>query len=168
MKSKKRSTPLNSELALQITSMADIFIIILVFLLKSYSTSSVQISPSLGMQIPEATRLQSPVEAVQIEISEGLVQVEKKPVTQLQHFAFQPDDLSPGSISKAVSASLEREKRRQELIAGSNSSVQVDQKVLVIADVRTPYGTLKSVLGAAALQGFSDFKLVAIQSEGTQ
>lgn len=146
--------------------MADIFIIILVFLLKSYSTSSIQISPSDGMKIPEAHHLQSPIEAIQIEISETLIQIEKKPITSLIHFRFNSEELTTESISKSVSASLEKEKRRQQLISNANPGVQIDSKILIIADVRTPYGTLKSVLGAAALQGYSEFKLVAIQSEG--
>ncbi len=168
MKPKNPSTGLHSEVSLQITSMADIFIIILVFLLKSYSTSSVQVSPSIGMKIPEANHLQNPLEAVQIEVSESLLQIEKKPVAQLTHFQFNPEDLNSEHISKSVSLSLDKEKRRQLLIAKTNPGVQVDAKVLIVADVRTPYGTLKSILGAAALQGFTDFKFVAIQSETPQ
>ena len=166
MKKTKRASVLNPELSLQITSMADIFIIILVFLLKSCSTSSVQISPTVGMKIPEASQLQSPVEAIQIEISETLVQVEKKPVTPLKNFQFNAGDLNSQFFSNSVSAVLQKEKKRQQLIASANPNVHLDAKVLIIADSRTPYGTLKAVLGAAALQGLSDFKLVAIQSEG--
>jgi hypothetical protein len=118
------------------------------------------------MKIPEASQLQSPVEAIQIEISETLVQVEKKPVTPLKNFQFNAGDLNSQFFSNSVSAVLQKEKKRQQLIASANPNVHLDAKVLIIADSRTPYGTLKAVLGAAALQGLSDFKLVAIQSEG--
>lgn len=48
---KKKSS---EEMTIQITSMADIFTIILVFLLKSYSTSAVNITPSNGLKLPTA------------------------------------------------------------------------------------------------------------------
>jgi hypothetical protein len=47
----KRRAP-HEEMSLQITSMADIFMILLVFLLKSLSSGTIQIAPSKGLQLP--------------------------------------------------------------------------------------------------------------------
>ena len=152
----------SSELSLQITSMADIFTIILVFLLKSYSTSSVVVSPSSGMKLPIAQSLNAPVEALKIEISETALQVENKPILSLKSYQFDPHDLLPNSTSKTLAHALEVEKKKQELIAKANPSVKVDSKILIIADQKVPYVTLKSVLSSAAAHGFTDFKLVAI------
>jgi hypothetical protein len=37
--------------------------------------------------------------------------------------------------------------------------------VIIMADQRTPYITMKSVLSAVALHGYTDFKLVVVQKE---
>jgi hypothetical protein len=56
-------------MALQITSMADIFTILLVFLLKSYSTGALDIAPSKGMKLPEVQLATGSVEALKVEVS---------------------------------------------------------------------------------------------------
>ncbi len=155
----------NEEMALQITSMADIFTILLVFLLKSYATSAVNIAPTSGMQLPEAQAGESAVEALKIEISQSAVQVEGKPVATLHEFKFEPQDLQGNGSSKTLSSALERERQRQILIAKNNSDVKVDAKIMVIADQRTPYSTVKSVLASAALNGYTDFKLAVVKPE---
>jgi hypothetical protein len=68
-------------------------------------------------------------------------------------------------MSAAVDEALKVRKKRQELIAKSNSDVKTDGKILVVADSRVPYVTLKSVLASAALQGFTDFKLVVARNQ---
>jgi biopolymer transport protein ExbD len=159
---KRRPT---EEMTIQITSMADIFTIILVFLLKSYSTSSIQISPSPGLQLPLAQAGEAQVEALKIEISENTVQVENQPISTLKRFRFPAQDLQANGSSISLGASLALQKKRQLLIAQSNSDVKADAKVLVLADQRTPYQTIKSVLASAATYGFTDVKLVVAKKE---
>ncbi len=160
------SRKMATDVSLQITSMADVFIIILVFLLKSYATSVVNISPAQGMKLPQAHLLSEPTEALQIQISANSIQIENKPIVPLENFQFQAGELQSGSVSKTLNTALATEKERQKLIAGSNTKVKIDAKVLIIADQHTPYSTLKSVLGSAALNGFSEYKLVAVKSDG--
>lgn len=160
---KKRRS--NEEMTIQITSMADIFTIILVFLLKSYATSSITVNPSPGLRLPTAVASESPVEALKIEISETTVQVDEKPVATLSKFHFDPADLQQNGTSISLGKSLDLQKKRQLLIAQSNSDVKTDAKLLLIADERTPYQTIKSVLASAAVQGFIDIKLVVVRKE---
>lgn len=155
----------SGEMSLQITSMADIFIIILVFLLKSYATSSVNITPSAGMKLPTASAEDAAVEALKLEISENAVQIENKPVVELNGFKFSTDEIQSNQTSRSVSQALEVERKRQNLIAEANPSVKVDSKILIIADQRTPYQTIKSVLASAALNGFTDYKFVTVKRE---
>ena len=155
---------MSDEMALQITSMADIFTIILVFLLKSYA--SVSISPSTGVTIPVATAEAPQIEALKIEISPQAVLVESKPIQNLNQFRFTDgSDLLPNHTSKKLNESLETERKRQQLIAQANPSVKADSKVLIIADQKTPYSTLKTVLASAAVNGFTDYKLVVVSKE---
>ncbi len=165
MRKKFKNRNLSDEMTLQITSLADIFTIILVFLLKSYATSAVSITPTSGMKIPESQFLEPPVEALKVEISENYIQVENKPVVNLHHFRFDSGEIQPNLTSKLITHALEIEKKRQQYIAQSNANVKVDSKILIIADQKVPYITLKSVLASAAINGFTDYKLVAVNKD---
>ena len=163
---KKKSRPqLNGDMELQITSMADIFTILLVFLLKSYATSAANVTPTAGMVIPEAHAGDTPVEALKVEISEKAVSVESQPIVNLEKFAFDPADMSQNGASKLLSTALEKERQRQLLIAKANSDVKVDPKIIIVADQRVPYSTIKTVLASAAVQGYTDFKLAVIKGD---
>ena len=155
----------SEDMSLNITSMADIFTIILVFLLKSFSTGALQVTPAPGTMLPVARAPATALEALKIEVSSQTILVEGKPALSLTDFQFPKGDVGSNLGSQALGKILERERKRQLLIAQTNSSIKVDAKVLIIADQRTPYATLKSVLASAALQGFTDFKLAVIQPE---
>lgn len=157
--------PRSTELALQITSMADCFIIILVFLLKSVATSSITVNPSAGLKLPQGSPTGELEEALTVEISEKAVQIENGLVNELTGFRFKPSDLGPNGVSSAIETALDTKRKRQELIAKSNPDVKINNKILVVADQKTPYVTLKSVLAAASIHGFSDFKLVVAKKE---
>ena len=155
----------SDEMSLQITSLADIFVIILVFLLKSYSTGAVNLSPSKGMLLPQSQASEANVEALKVEISEASVSIEGQPVAELKGFKFDQSDLQGNGSSNHVSAALDRQRQRQLLIAKSNSDVKVDPKIIVVADQRAPYSTVKSVLASAALNGYTDFKLAVVKGD---
>jgi len=155
----------NEEMQLQITSMADIFTIILVFLLKSYASGAVTVSPTTGTLLPEAHAGDPPVEALKLEISKDAIQVDGQPVMKLNAFAFESADVQGNGISVVLSKALEQQRHKQMLIAQSNSSVKVDARILVLSDQKTPYSTLKSVLASAASQGYTDFKLAVVRGD---
>lgn len=155
----------SEDMSLQITSMADIFTILLVFLLKSFATSAVNITPTKGMLLPEAHAGETSVEALKVEISQEGVLVEGQPAAVLKQFAFEATDLQPNNVSQSLSKALERERQRQLLIAKANTDVKVDAKIMVIADQRAPYGTIKSVLASAAVNGYTDFKLAVVKGD---
>jgi biopolymer transport protein ExbD len=162
---KGKRDPGNQDVALQITSMADIFTILLVFLLKSYATGAISPTSAKGMQLADAQASDVAVEALKLEVTENAVLVEGQAVMELKSFAFDPKDLAANGTSRKLAASLEQQRKRQLLIAKSNSDVKIDPKIIVLADKRVPYGTLKSVLASAAVHGYTDFKLAVVKTD---
>lgn len=154
-----------TDVALQITSMADIFTIILVFLLKSFAGGTLTVAPSEGLKLPVAVTEKSSPPAPTIEISEKAIQVENTFVSPLTGFRFPAGELQSNGIPTALDGVLDKTRKRQELIAKANSDVALDSKIMILADQRTPYGTIRSVVSTAALHGFTDFKLVVVQKE---
>ena len=80
---------------------------------------------------------------------------------------FEPEagDLQQNGASLLLSKALEKERARELLIAKANSDVKVDARIIIVADSRAPYSTLKSVLASAAQSGYTDYKLAVIRGD---
>ncbi len=156
---KKKHRP-SDEMSLQVTSMADIFTILLVFLLKGYATNAVTVLPSQGVRIPAANGVALNTEALQIEISESAILVANEKVSTLKNYRFAGDVKNSGLL-----AALDKEKKRRTLISQANDAVKDDGKVIIVSDEKVPYGTLKAVLNSTAIHGYTDVKLAVIKDE---
>ena len=160
---KSRTMP--TDIALQITSMADIFVIILVFLLKSYASSAVDLQLPKGMVLPIATAEGTAIQALKVEITESAILVESQLAANVEKFSFNAGDLLPNGVSKTLSAAFDHQRQKQMLIAKNNTEVKMDSRIIVVSDQRAPYSTVKSVLASAASNGYTDFKLAVVQKE---
>ena len=150
---------------LNITAMADVFTVLLVFLLKSFSTGAVNLTPSAGLKLPEAQAAEAKYEALKVEVTKDAILVEESPVVQLKDFRFRSGDIRGNLTSKSLSNALKKERKRQLVIAKHNKDVKVDAKVMIVADQRAPYQTIKSVLASAAVNGYTDFKMAVVRPE---
>jgi len=149
------------EMVLQITSMADIFTIILVFLLKSFSTGISGITPNV--MLPEAKASDEMVETLKVEIAENSIMLDGISVTSLKNFKFDSADMESDFTPRSFNAALVMQKEKSN--ARQPASVTANPKLLILADEKTPYKTLKSVMTASSQQGFADFKLLVVEDQ---
>ena len=165
MKSFLRSPVAHPEMSLQITSMADIFMIILVFLLKTYGSGLIDLVPPAGMTIPLVKTFSglpgSGTDALKIEISKSGVSVDGHAVSAIADYRFAAGDVSSNGSSKSLSGALETQRKNQLLLVsragkGENSNLKVDSRIIVVADQHVPYGTIKAVLASAAVNGYTN------------
>lgn len=165
MKKFKTAPRVSADMGLNITAMADIFTVILVFLLMGFGGGALNVVPSAGVTLPSAAAEAKPVEALKVEISKGAVLVESKPIVTLTEARFASADLQNDGTSKSLSEALAFERKKQIAIAGGNADVSLDARIVLISDEKVPYATIKAVLASAAVQGFTDFKL-AVAAKG--
>ena len=149
---------------IQITSMVDMFVILLVFLLKSYSTSPVNISPKQGLRLPESTSPADPVDVIKMVVSTDGVFVDDKRILTLNNGALSKDDMEstdPQFLRKLYEALDERAKQAKS-ISQVNDSFEFDGKILVQADRTLPYDVLKRVMYTSMMAGYADVKLAVV------
>lgn len=166
---------MREEMALQITSMADIFTILLVFLLKSFSTGISNITPGNEMTLPVATTKDQVEEALKIEISEGNILVDDKPATTLKGFKPDPGDVESDGTFRSLNTVLEAQKSQRAPAsappAGSSTQGespeddQQDRPMMILADEKAPYAVIRSVMASAENSGYSQFKLVVVEDQ---
>jgi biopolymer transport protein ExbD len=149
---------------IQITSMVDMFVILLVFLLKCYSTSPVIISPREGLRLPESSSPTDPVDVLKMVVSRDGVFVDDKKVLTFTNGQVGKDDMEtndPQFIRKLYDALDERAKLAKS-ISQVNDSFEFDGKILVQADRTMPYNVLKRVMYTAMMAGYSDVKFAVV------
>ena len=139
-------------MSLQITSMADIFTILLVFLLKGIASDALSISPSSGTRLPAGVNTTALSEiALQVELAPNGILVEKNFVGDYKDF------------EKPLNEVLAKERERQKLIAQANDSVKNDARAIILSDQKVPFSTMKVVLRTLAQNGYSEIKFGVIK-----
>jgi hypothetical protein len=154
--------------------MADIFTILLVFLLKSYSVSAINVDVGKDIKLPVANGGTESVEAMKIQVTALGITVEGQPVLNLKNYEPSPSDVARDGTYPEVVKALKREREKQRQIASEqvkqgakveDVKANFDSKLLVIADKAVPYKLLKGVLTSASAQDFTDFKLVVVTAD---
>src|SRR2546430_5475167 len=93
MKTFVKRKKMSADMALQITSMADIFMILLVFLLKNYSATLSSLAPVSHAKLPIAASDTPAKDSLKVEISESAILIDGKPTVQLKNFDFYPGEV---------------------------------------------------------------------------
>lgn len=159
MKSFIKKKPASGEMALQITSMADIFMILLLFLLKSSSVAVNSLAPTTRMMLPSAGKASSDVkDTVKLEISNDSILIDQKFAHKLVNFEFSPEDVDAAGRNEKIYSTLFEQRKL-------NPVPNLDSQLIVMADEETPYSTLKTVFASASAAGFVDLHLVVMEAE---
>lgn len=147
---------------LNLTAMVDVFTVLLVFLLKSYSAEGTLTAAAQNLELPSSTSAIAPQPTITITISEDALFVEDERVGTLAEFAKQEGPDIP-ALARALATRVEKAR----LIAGSNPSVRFQGRVTILGDKNTPFATLERVMFTAAQSEFGDIALAVYQQGKT-
>lgn len=147
--------------------MVDMFTIIIVFLLKSYSTSSVNITPQKGLTLPSSSSYVDPVEGLKLVVSKEGVFVDDEKVATFNDGTVptqEMDDSDPDFLINLFKA-LDKKVEASKLIAQENKDYKFEGKIVMQADSRLSYSVLKKVMYTASMAGYADMKLATLAYE---
>jgi len=152
---------------LNIVAMMDMMTIILVFLLKSYSASSVSVTASEDVRPPISTTRSTPKDTVAVTITPKGILVGDRKVVELQNSAI-PRRVLDGRRVIPLDLALKREVDKLKYIAARNPSAPFNHELSVIGDRKIPYDLLLTVLYTAGQNELENYRFVVIQKEGEQ
>ena len=147
------------KIRLNLTSMMDMFTIILVFLLKNFSTEGMLIQPSEYLTLPTSTVEKSPEVALDLVISKEWVMVNHEPVEKVSDIIA-----SEKLVIKNLQEKLlvyAREAKRMEEIYGTKFS----GKVTIQGDREIPYKLLVKVMATCGKADYPNMRLVVYKKE---
>ena len=168
---------------LQLTSMMDILVIILVFLLKSYSTSTHSFTTIKGIKLPYSKSQDVPRDSLHLIVTPAGITFDGKTVVSFvplspespesAAYAFANEDLTEGNmkiwklfdaLTKARQTAEENHKRLP-LRDSSGNPIPFDGVLAIQADQKVMYDTLRKIMYTAGLAQFRTFRFLALRQE---
>ncbi len=157
----KRKFQQSDEMSLNITALADVFVILLVFLLKSYA-SGLNISTSQNMSLANAVNTdEAALPGLKVEITKEGVFLEGVKTVGFDLTRKPSSEESP--IYPELQKGLSEARQKRDFLKDKGAAVQNEKEILIVSDKEVPYLVVKKVLTTAATEGFSDAKLAVVR-----
>ena len=153
-RAKKHRTTTSEELNL--TSMMDAMTIILLFLLKTYSTSGAIISQSKDLQLPYSLSTQPPHKELTVSLTQDNILVSDERVMAIDQ--VHRDDAIIGPLFQELSQRAAEAKQNHIQYA-----IPFTNEVLVVADESVPFHLLYKVIYTCGSSEYNKLRLVTIR-----
>ncbi len=152
---------------LNITPMMDMMTIILVFLLKSFASSSSTITFDSNLQVPRSITQLKPKEALALTVTKKVILVEGDGIAPITGGKVDPAVKRDGEngyyITPLVDV-LEKHARKEKKVA-ELTGVPWEAQLMLIADQTTPYRLLTEVLYSCGQAGYANYRLLVLKSK---
>jgi biopolymer transport protein ExbD len=152
---------------LNITPMMDMMTIILVFLLKTFSSSTSTITFDQNLQVPKSTTQLRPKEAVSVTITKKIVLVEGDAIAPINAGKVDPAvkrDGENGYYITPLVEILEKHSRKEKKVAELTGQ-KFEAQLMLVADQTTPYRLLTEVLYSCGQAGYANYRLLVLKSK---
>jgi biopolymer transport protein ExbD len=152
----------SGEAKLNITSMMDMFTIILVFLLKSFSTQGQLVTPATGLTLPTSSIERAASEALCVKISENSIVVENTLVIDSSGFGtlLEQKDFMIPALHDVLQTFADEAKKAAEMFGKEFSG-----EITIQGDVGVPYKVLTRVMYTCGQAGYPVMNLVVYRNE---
>jgi biopolymer transport protein ExbD len=151
---------------IDITSLLDILVILLIFLIKSYNSSGVTLNIPEGIELPKSQSAQINTAGVIIQVSKDKIWVDSKTILDT---ADLPKNLYDDGGRRVIPLFDELSKKKEQI---KNLNVQTGGKakkfsgiVNLIVDKSLKYSYVKKIMYTCAAAGFREYKFVVMGNE---
>ncbi|MFT3707936.1 MAG: biopolymer transporter ExbD [Archangium sp.] len=147
---------------LNITAMMDLMTIILVFLIKSFSASSITVTASEDIRLPMSSARATPKDTVAITITAKAIMVGDRRKVELAQGIVKSGEMQ-GQLILPLDAALKTEVEKLKKIAERNPTAPFNHEVSIIGDKKVSYALLSAVLYTAGQNELENFRFVILQ-----
>jgi biopolymer transport protein ExbD len=158
-KRRKRS---DGTVKLNITSMIDMFTLMVVFLLKNYSSQGQLVTPATGLLLPSSSIEKNATEALSVKVSKTTILVENEVVIDESMFAsiMNQKEFMIDALFTVLKRNHDEAQKSSERFGTEFSG-----KISIQGDVEIPYNILTRVMYTCGQAGFPDMNLVVYRKE---
>ena len=151
---------------LNITPMMDMMTIILVFLLKTFTSSSSIVPQDANMSLaPSLTRM-AMKQAVPVTITKRVILVEGDAVASINNGKVDPASKRDGENGYYITTLvdlLQKVSNKERKVAELQGR-PFDSELMIIADRNTPYRLLTEILYSCGQAGYANYRLLVLKN----
>lgn len=146
---------------LTLVPLMDMFTIILIFLLHSFSAGSDTFATNPTFKLPLSTSSEELRPRVTVQITAGDIIVEGRRVAGV-------DEVSAGKdmLIGPLFEELEKQARKSVLIADINPTLELRKELVILGDRSIPFSLLQKVMYTCGQVGYNAIELAVISIEG--
>jgi biopolymer transport protein ExbD len=147
-----------SQQELNLTSMMDAMTIILLFLLKTYSTTGAIISPSSDLKLPYSLSTQAPHKELTVSVTRENILVSDERIMLVDDVDTRAPIINP----------LYNELRRRSREAKQNEiqyAIPFTREVIIVADENVPFQMLFKVIYTCGSSEYNKLRLLTIREK---
>jgi biopolymer transport protein ExbD len=151
---------------ISINSLLDVLSVILMFLLKSYTSSSVVLKQSRDLTPPFSNTDTAAEDSTAVTITLKDILLQDKPIAQLENGKVLERDTShAGMLIEPLFQALQDEVQHQRKIEARNPKAPFKGIVTIIADRNVPSPIIMEVMYTAGLAEYGKFKFLLVKLE---
>lgn len=143
---------------LNLTAMVDVFVVLLIFLLKSYSAEGNIMTTNKSLELPVSTSTLQPQLTLTLTVTKEAIFVEDKRVEEVRTIQ-EGSELFIPSLAQELKYQVERAR----FIAGLNPTVKFEGKVTILGDRGLPFLVLEKVMYTCSATDFNEIALAVFQ-----
>ncbi len=143
--------------ALNMNSMMDMMTIILLFLLKSFSTEGALVTPSEELRLPTSIQGEKPKKEINVSVAKEVILVNDIVIASLDEIPKDQMMISPLALKLAEYAQKERE---LEIEVGK----EFTHEIIIQGDENMPFELLFKVMFTCSKSDFYKMRLLTIKS----
>ena len=156
----------SSAFELDITSLLDILVILLVFLLQSYNSSGIILNIPSGVELPVSESQAMNTPGVMVQVSPSKIWVDDKVIYDQENDGGQwKKDMGNRRIIPLYNALVKKRQDIQRLEKSVSEASEFSAVVNLIVDKTMRYNDLKSLMFTSAEAGFRKYKFVVLGEE---
>jgi len=144
---------------LSLVSLMDMFTIILIFLMHSFSTSGETVTTTQEFRLPVSTATEAIKPRLLVQITAKDIVVEGERVTGTDTAAAE------GLMIEPLYLRLKKEAEKTLFIAGVNPSLELSREVVILGDRRIPFNLLQKVMYTCGQVGYNNISLAVMSLE---
>jgi biopolymer transport protein ExbD len=147
---------------LRMTSMMDIFTVLLLFLLKSFVVGGEVVNPPPGLELPRSTAEAPPQESLIIAIDDDAISLGSERVMTIDD-AVADEDMILELLDERLQAVITQ---RDEIAALRGATETEDEVVTIQGDRQIEFRVLQKVMYTLNYNGFENISLAVIRTAG--
>jgi len=152
--------------SINITSMMDMFTIILLFLLKSFSADGSMLTNADNLILPNSISNKRPQEVVlQVAVTQDMIIVDNAPIADMKPFFGQTQLEQDDDTLSALDLTLKSKMEEELELLRIGALKEVKGEIIVQVDKNINFDVMYKVMRTCGRQGFTNMKFAVMMRE---